>query len=111
MAMTTENIIIPQGADFTRIIALTDDNGEPLLTAGYSANASMKIDAYSTESNTYTFQTALANGQCTITMNANTTINISAGFYQYDVIIWSSSNGAYRIMEGIAEVDGGISIV
>ena len=64
--MTIENIIIYQGADFTRNIALSDQNGNPLIVSGYFANASMKIDAYSALANVYVFETNITNGQCII---------------------------------------------
>jgi len=106
--MTTQDIYIKQGADFQRTITLADANGQPLNVTGFSANAAMKIDTFSTVANVYIFQTSLSNGQVTITMWANSTINIPPGEYQYDVLIWNNVT-TIRVMEGMADVDPGIS--
>lgn len=107
--MTVENIVIYQGADFQRNIALTDANNNALNVSGFSANASMKIDPYSSNGVVTTFDTNLTNGNLEIYMPANTTIGLSPGWYQFDVMIWNGTV-TYRVMEGIAYVDAGITL-
>ena len=109
MTITVQNITIYQGADFSQNIALTDANNNPLNVAGLSANASFKIDPYSTNASIYVFQTLLSNGNLNMTMFANTTVNVPSGFYWYDVMIWSST-AVNRVAEGIVFVDPNISL-
>jgi hypothetical protein len=108
--MTTENIIIYQNADFQRTISLSDANNEPLNVSGFSANATMKNDPYTTNTNFQTFETDLANGSLTLTMWANTTANLYPGYYVYDVVLYNGVD-TYRVLEGIAQVSPGVSIL
>ena len=106
---TTENIIVYQGADFSRTINLTDANNNPLNVAGYSANATMKIDPYSTNGTIYSFTCILANGQLTLSMWANVSILIPPGYYAYDIILYNGVE-TYRPTEGICQVDPGVTV-
>ena len=111
--MTTENIVIYQGATFTRNITLNDANNQPLNVVGYSANASMKIDPYANDAHStlavpVLFNVLLSNGNLQMTMNASDTADVFPGYYWYDVIIWNGTS-TYRIGDGLAQVFPAIS--
>jgi hypothetical protein len=109
--VTTENLWLVQGQDFQRTINLVDANNSPLQVNGYTANASFKIDPFSSNGTVYAFECALANGSLTLTMYANTTLTIQVPpvIYSYDAVITNGTQ-TFKVAEGIIQVDPGISI-
>ena len=104
----TQNILIYQGSDFSRNITLTDQNGQPLNVSGFQANAAIKSDPYSNTANVYLFQTNLTTGNIQLLMYANVTATIIPGNYSYDIVMTNGTE-TFRIAEGIAQVDVGVS--
>lgn len=96
------NITIDQGTDFATSLDVTDDNGDPTDLTGFSGVAQMR--KHYTSSNAVSFSVSVATGQVTLSMNAVTTANLTAGRYVYDCELTSGSNVVTRIVEGIVTV-------
>lgn len=101
---TKSNLVIDQGSTFSTDLTLTDENGDMLLLAGYTANSQMR-KWYTSSSPAATFSTSInANlGVVTLSLTANQTSNLVAGRYVYDVELNDGSEIS-RIVEGIVTV-------
>jgi hypothetical protein len=101
---TKANLVIDQGTTYTTDLNLTDENGDPLNLAGYSANS--QIRKHYTSSNSVVFSTSInaVAGIITLSLTANQTANIVSGRYVYDVELTDASNSVSRIVEGIVTV-------
>jgi hypothetical protein len=101
---TKTNLVIDQGATFTTDITLKDDNGDPMVLIGYTANSQMRR-WYTSTNTSATFTTSINTTSAVITLSltSNQTSNIEAGRYVYDCEI---ANGTIvsRIAEGIVTV-------
>lgn len=106
--MITQDIYIQAGSTFTRTITLTNSTGQPFIVSGYTANANLKRDLYSANDIPIPFETQLANGSLLLRLEANTTANMWPGTWVYDAVI-SNGNTTYRVADGEADVDGGIT--
>lgn len=100
-------LYMDQGASFRNVVNLTDD----------TTNANINISGYIVSSQlrrSYTSQNASAsfvctitdptNGEITLTMDANTTANIKAGRYLFDLVTKDPFGIVNRPMEGIITV-------
>jgi hypothetical protein len=97
------NIVIDQGTTFNTTYVIHNDADEPIDFTGYTANSQIR-KSYSS-SNSYSFNVSLnSNGQVTLSMSANTTGNITAGRYVYDVEVEDANSVRSRIVEGIVTV-------
>ena len=101
---TKANLVIDQGSTFSSDLSLTDENGDPLALAGYTANSQIR-KWYSSTNAAATFTASINNSSAviTLTLTANQTSNLVAGRYVYDVEI-SSGSEVSRIVEGIVTV-------
>ena len=97
------NIIIDQGADFSTEISVTDDNGDPVNLTGYSAAAQLRKHYTSSAFTAFTANVNVS-GTVTLSMNAATSSNVTAGRYVYDCELTSSGNVVSRLVEGIVTV-------
>jgi len=101
---TKANLVIDQGSTFSTDISLQDENGDPLLLNGYTANSQMR-KWYTSLNPTATFTTnvnAIA-GIITLSLTSNETSVISSGRYVYDVEI-DNDTVRSRVVEGIVTV-------
>lgn len=98
------DIFIDQGSDFSTTIPVTDDDGNPVDVQGlgYTANAHFK-KTYSS-SNTFNFDVSLSTTNIIISLSGNTSANIAAGRFVYDIKLWDSSNNPLRVAEGIVHL-------
>lgn len=97
------HIVIDQGTTFKTAFVIHDSLDEPINFTGYTANSQMR-KSYSS-STSHAFGVALAsNGQVALSMSANTTSNIVAGRYVYDVEVEDTTGARSRIVEGIVTV-------
>lgn len=97
------NIVIDQGTDFSTEINVTNNDGDPINLTGFSAAAQLR--KHYTSSSFTPFTVALnVNGTITLSMNAVTSANVTAGRYVYDCELTSSSNVVSRLVEGIVTV-------
>jgi hypothetical protein len=106
MAAGYQELFVEQGANYSTSITLDDSNGDAYDLTDYQAKSQMKKSYYSTNA-TAEFTTTISSpgdGIITLSMSSNTSANIAAGRYVYDVIIKSSSNTVIRVLEGIVNV-------
>jgi hypothetical protein len=101
---TKANLVIDQGSTFSTDLTLIDENGDPLILSGYTANS--QIRRWYTSSNvSASFSTFInvESGVISLTLTANQTSNLVFGRYVYDVEITNDSQVS-RIIEGIVSV-------
>jgi hypothetical protein len=101
------NIIIDQGADYSTVLTVTNDDGTATDLDGYTAAGEMrKHYTSSTAAATFviSFSDDRSDGLVTISLPRSTTTNIPAGRYVYDVEITSAGDKRTRLVEGIATV-------
>jgi hypothetical protein len=105
-------LIVDQGSTFNTILTLTDDTTNlPINVSGYSINANVKKSYYSVN-NTAVFTSTIndaANGNVSISISSDTSSNIKAGRYVYDVKITSPGSVVTRVIEGILTVTPKVS--
>lgn len=105
-------LIIDQGATFNNIINLSDDiTNSNVNISGYVVRSQMRRSYYSanaTANITCTISNA-AQGEITMNLNANTTANIKAGRYLFDLETVDTLGTVSRVLEGIITVTPGIT--
>lgn len=101
---TKSNIVIDQGSTFSTDLTLTDENGDPIILNGYTANSQIR-KWYTSSSPAAEFNASInvSSGVITLSLSANQTSNLIAGRYVYDVEIQNGSEVS-RIVEGIVTV-------
>jgi len=101
------NIIIDQGADYSTVLTVTNDDGTATDLDGYTAAGEMRkhyTSSTATATFVISFSSDRSDGLITISLPRSTTTNIPAGRYVYDVEITSSGDKRTRLVEGIATV-------
>ena len=101
---TKANIVIDQGTTYTTDLNLTDENGDPLVLSGYSANSQIRKHYTSTNSVAFSVSINATAGVITLSLTANQTSDMTSGRYVYDVELADASNTISRIVEGIVTV-------
>lgn len=107
---TNKNLSLDQGTTFTENIQYLDNSKTPVSLVGYDVKGQIRKSYYSTNA-TATFDVTVTNasvGNLTISLHFNTTSNIAAGRYLYDVRA-NTANTAVRIQEGILTVNPGVT--
>ena len=111
------NLSIDQGADFSFVINLANDDGTPLPLYGYSGAGLLREEYNSASGTPLTITiTDPANGGITLSMaNADTSTLLAPYRYVYDVKMTAPASGISgysglsnqqtRVIEGIATVD------
>tara|TARA_Y100000310_G_C20249947_1_gene608625 strand:- start:179 stop:514 length:336 start_codon:yes stop_codon:yes gene_type:complete len=101
MSAGTYNFILEQGATFSRILTLKENNAVMDLT-GYSVASKMRsTHDSSTVVGTFTCTVSNASaGQITMLMSNTVTAAIEEAIYVYDIEITSGTGTVTRIMEG-----------
>lgn len=101
---TKANLVIDQGSTFSTDLTLTDENGDPLALAGYTANSQIRRWYTSTNASaTFTTSINTTSAVITLSLTANQTSNLVSGRYVYDVEINDGAEVS-RIVEGIVTV-------
>lgn len=107
---TKANLYVDQGATYLNTITLTDNNGDPLdLTTYSSAAAQMRKHYTSSNSVSFTVTMGGANGTISLELAANTTANVAAGRYVYDVELTAGDGSISRVFEGIVTVNPNVT--
>lgn len=112
MAVPAINIVVEQGTDFSRTYALKKSDGGPLDLSIYNLDAKMR--KWSGSSGYVSFATTYnadpTKGQLTISLtNAQTGI-ITAGRYNYDIVIENSNNNTKtKVITGQVTVNATVS--
>lgn len=101
---TKANLVIDQGTTYTTDLNLTDENGDPLVLSGYSANSQIRKHYTSTNSVAFSVSINATAGVITLSLTANQTSDMTSGRYVYDVELTDASNSISRIVEGIVTV-------
>lgn len=99
------NLLIDQGADFSTIITVTDDNGTAVNLSGYTGAAQMR--KHYTSPTAYSFTVTVSNsssGEVTLAVNSSYSNTIPAGRYVYDCELTDGSGIKSRLVEGIATI-------
>lgn len=100
-------LFVDQGSTFNNIINLTDDiTNASINVSGYIIASQMRRSYYSanaTANITCTITNA-AQGEITMSMSANTTANIKAGRYLFDLKTIDLAGTVSRVLEGIITV-------
>lgn len=100
---TQVNLLIDQGATFSTVIDLVDENGVPVNLSSYTGASQLR--KHYTSSNAISFSVSLtSNGVVTLALTANQTANLTAGRYVYDVEVTDTGGIVSRIVEGIVTV-------
>jgi hypothetical protein len=106
MAAGYQELFLEQGTDFNTSLTLGDLDGVAYDLTDYVSKSLIKKSYYSTSA-TAEFQVIIndpLDGVINLSLDSNTTANIAAGRYVYDVMIKNSSNNITRVLEGIVNV-------
>jgi|SRR6185312_14473940 len=100
------NLVIEQGADFSNVIDLANDNGSVMDLTNYTVVAAMRTEYASTTVIPITAViTSPADGEITISLTAVQTTALVARRYVYEVRIQAPVAGVKtRVVEGIITV-------
>lgn len=102
---TKINLVIDQGASFTTTLNLVDDDGEAVDLSNYSAAGQIRKHYSSSSATNFTVTLGDEEGTVTLELSANTSANLAAGRYVYDVELTDPSSIVSRIFEGIVTVN------
>ena len=96
------NLVIDQGASYSTVIELEDDNGNPLILTGYTGNSEIRHHYSSTNASASFTVNVIANtGQVTLGLTANATANLyGPARYVYDVFLTDPDGIVTRVVEG-----------
>lgn len=99
-----------QSATYNAIISVNSNTGLPLNLSGYTGFSEIK-KTYSSINTTSSFIVTVnaVAGHIILSMDANTSGNIVAGRYVYDVRVVDGSGNYTRIVEGILTVTPAVS--
>jgi hypothetical protein len=106
---TVNNLYIDQGATFSAIVQVFDDDGGPFNLTGFTPAAQIRKN-YATNTVAATFDASIseaANGTISLSLSAPVTANLKYGRYVYDVEISFQSSvpiTVLRPVEGIVVV-------
>lgn len=100
-------LFMDQGTTFNTIINLSDDlTNANINVSGYTVRSQMRRSYYSVNAtaNMICTITDSANGEITLSLSANTTANIKAGRYLFDLETVDTLGTVTRPLEGIITV-------
>jgi hypothetical protein len=106
MAAAYQELFLEQGTTFTTNITLDDIDGLPFDLTDVTAKSQIRKSYYSANATAQfviTINTP-TDGTILLSLSANTTANIAAGRYVYDVAIKDTANTVTRVLEGIVNV-------
>ena len=98
------NLLIDQGTTYSTTLTLTDENGEILDLSGANAASQIRKSYTSSVAASFTASVNVEFGEVTLSLSAETSGNLVAGRYVYDVELTDGSNNVSRIAEGIVTV-------
>jgi len=102
---TVNNLYIDQGATFSAIVQVFDDQGGTFNLSGYTPSSQIRRN-YATNTVSANFLASVseaANGTINLSLSAGETANLKYGRYVYDVEIVGGA-GTFRPVEGIITV-------
>lgn len=105
-------LYMDQGATFNNIINLADDvTNATLNISGYTVRSQMRRSYYSANATANISCTISnsANGEITMSLPAESTANIKAGRYLFDLETVNPGGVVTRVLEGIITVTPGVT--
>lgn len=102
---TVSNIYLDQGADFSSIISLKNQDGTPLNLAGFTVKSEFR-KSYKSSSST-AFVVTIYNsdlGKIRLQLPAASSSVINAGRYLYDVEVTAPTGERKRALQGIVVI-------
>jgi hypothetical protein len=105
-------LYLDQGSTFNNIITLSDDTTNTAISlVGFNVSSQMRRSYYSTNpsANIDCTITDANNGVIIMNLPANTTSNLRAGFYLFDIEAVSPNGEVSRILEGSITVSPGVT--
>jgi hypothetical protein len=99
-------LTIDQGATFSSVINLTNDDNSPINLANTTFTAQIRKSYYSTNPTaniTVTIEDS-ANGIVRLSLDAANTANIKSGRYLYDLKMKDAEDISVRVIEGIVTI-------
>jgi len=113
MAVPTVNLVIEQGADFSRTFSLKRSDGAPLDLTNYNFDAKMRKWSGSTGYVSFatTYNATPSQGRLTISLTNSQTGIITAGRYNYDILVINTSqnNVKTKVITGQITVNPTVS--
>lgn len=106
-----KNLYIDQGADFNAEITIYDDNNAPWDLNGYTGEAKIRKSYYSSTSVDFTvsFPVTRTTGTVILDLTSAQTSSLEQGRYLYDVVLTNSSGKKTRVIEGIVNINPGVT--
>jgi hypothetical protein len=105
-----EELYIEQGSTFQYIITLSNPSGGAFDLTSYTARSQLKRSYKSVSAIDFTITYPnRTGGQIQLNLTDEITALLKYGNYVFDVVIESSSGEIYRVIEGIAFVDPGVT--
>lgn len=103
------NLSIDQGASYATRLNINDKYGNAVNLSGYSGAAQMRKHFSSSNATSFSVTLLAEAGGVVLQMTANTTSNLVAGRYVYDVELTDPSGYVSRIVEGIVTVNPNVT--
>ena len=103
------NLIIDQGATYATKLNITDANGPAVDLTGYSAAAQIRKHYTSSNSTPFTVTLTAATGAVVLSLSSNSTANLVAGRYVYDVELIDGAGRISRIIEGTVTISPNVT--
>ncbi len=110
MAAIPVNLVIDKGAHFDTSFYITNQDGTPLDMSGYTGEATMKKSYSATTKVPFTLSfvdRTLGHVQIALTSSESDALNRRR--YVYDILLTSPNGYKTRVIEGLAEVNPGVS--
>ena len=110
MAAIPVNLVIDKGAHFDTSFYITNQDGTPLDMSGYIGEATMKKSYSATTKVPFTLSfvdRTLGHVQIALTSSESDALNRRR--YVYDILLTSPNGYKTRVIEGLAEVNPGVS--
>jgi hypothetical protein len=101
---TKINLIVDQGASFETTLNLTDENDDAVSLVGYTGAGQIRKHYSSSTATNFTVTLGGLAGTVTLGLTANSTANLVAGRYVYDVEVTDSGGTVSRLFEGVVTV-------
>ena len=108
---TSINLVVDQGADFSKNLTVTTDGSTAYDISGLTFNGQVR-PSYDSSTLTATFTISIvtaASGIYKLQLTDTVTKNISAGRYVYDVKLTTSGGTVTKAVEGAALVRAGVT--
>lgn len=102
---------LDQGSTLNKVLNYTDTNKANISLAGYDVRAQMRRSYYSNVATVINATiTDASQGEITISLQANTTANLKAGRWVYDLEANTANDASViRIVEGIITIMPGVT--